>query len=325
MDAIARPLFGALATALLFWAPAPTLAQDAFPNKPIKLVVPFSAGTAVDILPRLIAEKLAVRWTQPVVVENRPGASGNIGAEAVARAEPNGYTLLASPPPPLVINQNFYPSLPFDPAAFVPVTVIAEVPNVLVVAPNTGLGSIEELIAFATANPDKLSYASPGNATTPHLTAEWFKSLTGIRVTHVPYKGGAPALTDLLGGHVDMMFANLGDVLPYIRSGKLKALGVGSEKRYPVLPGVPALSERLPGFVSVAWYAIVAPPKTPPAIVAKLSAAIDETLKLPDVVARLGELAATPVGGTPAQTAAFMKEEAQRWRKVIVATGVHAD
>ena len=325
MDAITKPLFGALATAMLFWAHTPALAQDAFPNKPIRIVVPFSAGTAVDILPRLIAEKLALRWTQPVVVENRPGASGNIGAEAVARAEPNGYTLLASPPPPLVINQNFYTSLAFDPAAFVPVTVIAEVPNVLVVAPKTGLGSVEELITFATANPDQLSYASPGNATTPHLTAEWFKLLTRIRVVHVPYKGGAPALTDLLGGHVDMMFANLGDVLPYIRSGKLKALGVGSERRYPALPGVPALSERFPGFVSVAWYAIVAPPKTPSEIVAKLSAAIDETLKLPDIMARLGELAATPVGGTPAQTAAFMKEEAQRWRKVIVATGVHAD
>lgn len=325
MDAMTTRLLAALATAALFCAHMPTQAQAAFPDRPIRIVVPFSAGTSVDILPRLIAEKLAVRWSEPVVVENRPGASGNIGAEAVARAEPNGYTLLASPPPPLVINQNFYPKLAFDPAAFVPVTVIAQVPNVLVVAPKTGLRSIEELIALAKASPDKLSYASPGNATTPHLTAEWFKSVAGIHVVHVPYKGGAPALADLLGGHVDMMFANLGDVLPSITSGKLMVLAVASDTRHPALPAIPALSEHYPGFVSVAWYAIVAPPKTPPGIVEKLSSAIVETLKLPDVLARLGELAATPMGGTPAQTAAFMSEEAQRWRAVIAATGIHAD
>jgi len=300
-------------------------AQDHYPGRLIKIVVPFSAGTAVDLLPRLVADKLSQRWGQTVIVENRPGASGNIGAEAVARADPDGYTLLGSPPPPLVINKYLYPKLGFDPEAFVGVTVIATVPNVLVVSPKVPVANVHELIAYATANPDKLSYASPGNSTTPHLTAEWLKALTGIRVLHVPYKGGAPALTDLLGDQVDMMFANLGDVLPYIRSGRLNAIAVCSEARFASLPGVPALSESFPGFVSVAWYAIAAPPKTPPEIVSQLASAISETLRLPDVAARLNDLAATPVGGTPAETAAFMQAEARRWRKVIAITGVHLD
>ena len=314
-----------VAAAGLIGVPRLTEAQDHYPSRLIKIVVPFSAGTSVDLLPRLVAEKLSSRWGQPVIVENRAGASGNIGAEAVARADPDGYTLLGSPPPPLVINQYLYPKLAFDPHAFVGVTVLATVPNVLVISPRVPVANIQELISYATANPDKLSYASPGLGTTPQLTAEWLKALTGIRILHVPYKGGAPALADLLGGQVDMMFANLGDVLPYIRTGKLNALAVCSEGRFAALPNVPSLSERFPGFISVAWYAIVAPPKTPPEIVAKLSSAISETLRLPDIAARLNDLAATPVGNTPGETAAFMQEEARRWRKVIAITGVRLD
>lgn len=325
LRAFRQLIFGAVTAAALGGVPYPTQAQDHYPTKLIKIIVPFSAGTSVDLLPRLVAEKLSSRWSQSVLVENRAGASGNIGAEAVARADPDGYTLLASPAPPLVINQYLYPKLTFDPGAFVAVTVLATVPNVLVVSPKVPVVNFQELISYATANPDKLSYASPGNATTPHLTAEWMKTLAGIRILHVPYKGGAPALADLLAGHVDMMFANLGDVLPYIRTGKLNALAVCSEGRWGALPSVPALAERFPGFVSIAWYAIVAPPKTPPGIVAKLSSAIGETLRLPDVAIRLNDLAATPVGSTPAETAAFMREESQRWRKVIAITGVQLD
>lgn len=300
-------------------------AQDHYPTRLIKIIVPFWAGTSVDLLPRLVAERLSSRWSQSVIVENRAGASGNIGAEAVARADPDGYTLLASPAPPLVINQYLYPKLTFDPDAFVAVTVLATVPNVLVVSPKVPVANVQELISYATANPDKLSYASPGNATTSHLTAEWLKTVSGIRILHVPYKGGAPALADLLAGHVNIMFATLGDVLPCIRTGKLNAIAVCSEERSGALPSVPSLSERFPGFVSIAWYAVAAPPKTPPEIVAKLSSAIGETLRMPDVAARLNELAATPVGGTPAETAAFMKDESQRWRKVIAITGVRLD
>lgn len=318
-------LGAAVAATGLVGVPDQAKAQDHYPSRPIKIVVPFSAGTSVDLLPRLVAEKLSSRWGEPVIVENRAGASGNIGAGAVARAEPDGYTLLGSPPPPLVINQYLYPKLAFDPGAFVAVTVLATVPNVLVVSPKVPVANLQALISYATANPDKLSYASPGNATTPHLTAEWLKTLASIRIVHVPYKGGAPALADLLAGNVDMMFANLGDVLPHIRAGKLHALAVCSEARNAALPSVPSLSERFPGFVSVAWYAIVAPPKTPPEIVAILSSAIGETLKLPDVAARLNDFSATPVGGTPAETAAFMRDESQRWRKIIAITGVRLD
>jgi len=250
-------------------------------------------------------------------VENRPGAANNIGADAVARAEPDGYTLLAAPPAALVINQFLYPKLPFDPSAFVPVTVIAATPNILVVHPKVPVSTIQELIVYARSNPNKLNYASPGSGSTPSLTVEWLKFQAGIQIVHVPYKGLAPALTDLLAGEVDMMFDNLGNTLQHIRSGRLKVLSIGSEKRLAALPDVPTMAEMYPGFVSIAWFAVVAPPKTSRETAAKLSAAITEALKLPDVMKKLQDLSAMPIGGTPEDTAAFMKEEADRWRKVI--------
>jgi tripartite-type tricarboxylate transporter receptor subunit TctC len=299
-------------------------AEQEYPSRPIRIIVPFSAGTAVDILPRLVADKLSAHWHQPIIVENRPGAAGNIGAEIVARSVPDGYTMLASPAPPLVINQALYPSLPFDPRAFVPVTVIAEVPNVLVVSPRLGAKTLDDLLRMGRRRTAGLSYASPGNGTTPHLTAEWFGALAGIHLIHVPYKGGAPAIADLLGGHVDMMFANLGDVLPHVHSGKLVLIAVGSARRLPALPDLPAISERFTGFVSVAWYGIVAPSGTPAAVAEAWSSAVCEALAQPDVKAKLAELEAQPIGSTPPQTAAFMHAEAQRWHNIIVAAGVSA-
>lgn len=299
--------------------------EASYPERPIHVVVPFSAGSAVDLLPRIVGEKLAAKWGQPVIVENRPGASGNIGAAAVARADPNGYTLLATPPPPLVINQHLYATLPYDPRAFTPVTVIAAVPNALVVHPAVPVSTLEGLLEYAKRHPDELNFASPGAGTTPHLTGEWFKTLAGVRLVHVAYKGGAPALSDLLGGQVQVMFANLGDVMPHVRSGRLRLLAVGSAQRDPALPEVPALSERLPGLVSVAWYALVAPPKTPPEIAAKLAAGVHAALQLPDIVAALRDLNATPIGGSPAATAAFLKDEEQRWRAVVTAAGVRPE
>lgn len=304
------------------------IAQDAaaYPAKQIRIIVPFPAGGTADILPRVLAEKLTARLGQAVVIENRAGAAGNIGAEAVFKADPDGYTLLSTPPPPLVMNQSLYAKLPFDAAQFVPVTVIANVPSVLLVHPRIAANTLQELIAFARANPDKLNYASQGSGTTSHLTAEMLKSAAGVRITHVPYKGTAPALTDLLGGQVDMMFDNLGVSAQHVRSGKLKALAMGSAKRAASLPAVPTVIEAgLPGFVSVAWFGIVAPPKTAPEIAAKLSAAVAEVLKHPDVQKRLQDLSAEPVGSTPAEMAAFMKEEVERWRRVIQSVGVKVD
>jgi len=312
-------------TALLLFAPGMSVAQESYPSRSIKLVFPYVPGSLGDVLARLIAEKLTIRFGQPVIVENRPGASGNIGAEAVARAAPDGYTLLIAPPPPLAINQSLFPKLSFDPTAFVPVAAIATVPNVLVVNPSVTAATVQELIAFANAHPDKLSYASTGSGGTPHLTAEMLKARAGIRIVHVPYKGVPPALTDLIGGQVDMMFANLGDAFQHIKSGKLKALAAASQARFPALPNLPTVSDTLPDFVSDTWFAVVAPPETPPAIASRLSAAIAEAVKAPDVAKKLEDLLTAPVGSSPAETAAFIKRDSERWRQVIAAAGIKPD
>ena len=300
-------------------------AQD-WPSKAVRIIVPFPAGGSADLLPRVVGEKLADKWGQPVIVENRPGAAGNIGADVVYRAEPDGYTLLSGPPPPLVINRLLYPKLSYDSSQFVPITVIAAIPNVLLVHPKTNVSSVQEFIQLAKSNPGKLNYASQGSGSTSHLTAELFKSVAGgLQITHVPYKGTAPALADLLSGQVEMMCDNLGVSLPHVKSGKLKALGVASSKRVRSLPDVPALAETLPGFESVAWFGIVAPPKTRAAIAEKVAAGVAEALRLPDVQKRLMELSAEPMGLTPAQTAEFMKRETERWGAVIRSAGVRVD
>ena len=312
-----RQLVGAV---LLAVAPAGALAQDNYPSRMIKIIVPVPPGASVEILPRIVAEKLAARWGQPVIVENCLGGALNIGAEAVAKAEPDGYTLLATPPPPLAINQSLYPRLAFDPKAFVPVTVMASMPNVLVASPKVPFSTIQGLVAFAKAHPGKLSYASSGAGSTPHLAMELLKSRAGIELVHVPYKGLLP--TDLLAGHVDLMFNNLGNTLPHIKNGALKVLAVASEKRLAALPDVPALLEMFPAFVSTTWVAVVAPPKSSPEIAGKLSVAMAEILRLPDVVLRLQDLSMTPVGSTPAETTAFIQEERERWHQVIVSAGI---
>ncbi len=295
-----------------------------YPSKIVKVVIPWPGGSN-DAAGRIVFQKVAESIGQPVVIENRAGAAGNIGADAVAHAEPDGYTLLSSPPPPLAINQALYPKLTFDPTAFVPVTVLAEVANVLVV--RKGLApDLKTLIAKAKAEPDKLTYGSAGNGSTPHLTMEWLKGLAGgIKIVHVPYRGSAPALTDLLGGQVDMMFDNLGNTLQHIKDGRVVALAVGSAQRLKEIPNVPTLGEIFPGAVSTTWFAVATTPKTPPAIAAKISADINEVLKMPDVVKRFESMSAIPVGGTPEKTAAFIKAESERWKKVIVDAGVKAE
>jgi tripartite-type tricarboxylate transporter receptor subunit TctC len=304
-------------------APAGALAQDGYPSRTIKMIVPVPPGASVDILPRIVAEKLAARWGQPVIVENRSGGALNIGAEAVAKAEPDGYTLFATPPPPLAINQSLYPKLGFDANAFVPVTVMAVISNVLVANRAVPFSTVQGLVAFAKANPGKLTYASSGAGSTPHLAMELLKIQAGIEIVHAPYKGLLP--TDLLAGHVDLMFNNLGNTLPQIKSGALKVLAVGSEKRLAAFPDVPAISEIFPGFVSTTWVAVVAPPKSPPEIATKLSTAIAEILRLPDVTTRIADLSMTPVGSAPAEAAAFIQKERERWREVIVSAGIQAE
>src|SRR5262249_29866634 len=260
--------------ALLAVAPTVARAQSDYPSRPIRIIVPLPPGATADSLPRIIADKLVAKWGQPVVVENRPGAALNIGAEAVARAEPDGYTLLATPPSALTVNQSLYARLGYDPSAFVPVTVMATLPNVLMLHPRVPAQTLPELIAYARANPDKLTYASSGNGGTPHLSMELLKTLAGIRLVHVPSRVWAPPLTVFLAGHVDMMSDNLGNALGRVTGGRLKALAVGARTRIPALPDVPAMAELFPGFLSTTWFAIVAPPKTPPEIAAKLSSTI---------------------------------------------------
>jgi len=303
------------------WAQDPA---PGYPSRPIRVIVPFPAGGAADALPRIVGERLAARWGQPVVVENRVGASGSIGTEAVARAEPDGYTLLATPPAPLVINPSLYPKLPYDPARFVPVTVMAAIPSVLLVnAAKVPVTTLQEFVALVRANPDKFNYASQGTTTVSFLTTEMFKTAAGgLRITHVPYKGTAPGLAALLAGEVEMMFDNLGVTVQHVRAGKLKALAVGSERRVPSLPEVPAMAEFYPGFVSIAWFSVSAPPKTPAAIADKLSTTIAEILREPNVAKRFDALSAEPIASTPAGMTAIMKEDTERWRSIIRAAGV---
>lgn len=312
-----------MAAAIAYALPAAAQAP-AYPKQPIKLVVPSPPGATTDALARVVADKLQKKWGQPAVVDNLPGAGGNIGAEAAYKANPDGYTLLFSFPSPLVVNKSLYKKLSYDPDRFEPVSLMAIVPLVLAVNPHVAATSAQQLIAFAKANPNRLNYASQGYGTTGHLAGELFKSLAGVQIVHVPYKGSAPALTDLLGGQVQMMFIELSTVLPNIRAGTLRALAVGSEKRSALLPNVPAMSEVLPGFEASTWFGMVAPPKTPMPIINQLSAAMAAIVHDPDVAKRLAAISADAVGDTPAEMAKFLHDERARWGNVIRETGATA-
>ena len=301
-------------------------AQDSFPDRAVRIIVPFPAGGTADAMPRVVGEWLSRKWGQPVIIENRTGAGGNVGAETVARAEPDGYTLLSAPPPPLVINHNLYPNLTFDPTQFVPIAVMGRVPNALLVNPkNVPEDTVQAIIDRAHANPGKLTSATQGNGTTSHLTSELFQLLGKLKVTHVPYRGTAPALQGLMAGNVDLMFDNLGVSLPLAKAGKLKLIAVATPKRTEALPDVPAVAETLPGFQSAAWFAVVAPNKTPQKIAAKINADINEALKDPAVQKRLANLSAEAVGGSLEETSAYFKEEIERWHRVIKEAGVKLD
>jgi tripartite-type tricarboxylate transporter receptor subunit TctC len=294
-----------------------------YPDRPVKIVVPVPAGGTADAIPRLVADWLSRKWGQAVIIENRTGAAGNIGAEVAYRSAPDGYTLLSSAPPPLVINQNLYPKLGFDPTKFEPVIVMAHVPNALIVNPNNiKASSVAELIEYLRQNPDKVTAATQGHGTTSHLTAELFQLMANVKLRPVPYRGSAPALQGLLAGDVDLMFDNLGVSLPLVEAGKLKLLAVASAQRMPSLPDVPALAETLPGFEAVAWYAIVAPPQTPKMIVDKINADVNEALRQPELSDPLRKLSAEVFGGSPERARKYMQEEVDRWGKVIRAARI---
>jgi len=312
----------ALMSALFAFVAGPAGAED-YPARPVKIIVPFAAGGTADAIPRLVGDWLSHKWGQPVVIENRAGAAGNIGAEFVYRSEPDGYTLLSTPPPPLVINQNLYPKLGFDPTQFEPVIVMAQVPNALFVNPrNVKASSVPELVEYLRKNPEQLTAATQGNGTTSHLTAELFQVMAKVKLRFIPYRGSAPALQGLLAGDVDLMFDNLGVSLPLVEAGNLKLLAVASVARLPSLPDVPTIAETLPGFEAVAWYAIAAPPKTPKSITDKINADVNEALRQPELQDRLKKLAAQTFGGSVEKMTRYMQQEIERWGHVIKAADI---
>ena len=299
-----------------------TRAED-YPDHTVKIVVPFPAGGTADAVPRIIGDWLSRKWAQTVVIENRSGAAGNIGAELVYRSDPDGHTLLSAPPPPLVINQNLYPKLGFDPTKFEPIIVVAQVPNALLVNPdNVKASSLGKLIDDLRKNPGKVTSATQGNGTTSHLTSELFQLMAKVTLRNVPYRGSAPALQGLLAGDVDLMFDNLGVSLPLVEAGKLKLLAVASANRLPTLPNVPTIAETLPGFEAVAWYGIVAPPNTPKTIIDKINADVNEALRQPEVQDHLKKLSAEIFGGSVERTSKYMREEIDRWGNVIKAADI---
>ncbi len=299
----------------------------AYPTKPIRIVVPFPPGGATDILARDVAQKLTDAWGQAVIVDNRPGAGGNIGSELVAKAAPDGYTLEMGTVGTHAINASLYAKMPYDHVKdFAPVILVASVPNVLEVNPALPVNSVAELIAYAKANPGKLNFASSGNGTSIHLSGELFKVMAGVQMTHVPYKGSAPALQDLIAGQVQLMFDNLPPSLPQIKAGKLRALAVTSAARAPALPDVPTVAEAgLPGFEASSWFGVLAPAGTPPAIVAKLNAEIGRWLATPEAKEKLAKQGADAAGGSPEDFVKHIAAETAKWAKVVKESGAKID
>jgi tripartite-type tricarboxylate transporter receptor subunit TctC len=300
---------------------------DVYPSKPIRIVAPFPPGGPADILSRTIGQKLSQSWGQPVVIDNRPGAGGNIGADVAAKSAPDGYTLLMGFVGTHAINPSLYAKMPFDNVKdFEPVARVALVTIVLVVNPSVPAHSLKELIALAKSKPGELTFGSPGHGTPQHLAGEMFNTMAGVKMLHVPYKGAVPALSDLLGGQVSLIFSSMPPALPLVKAGKLRALGVTSTTRSPAAPEIPTLAESgLPGYVVSNWYGILAPRGTPKEIVAKLNAEIVRILNMPDVKESLAVQGAEPFTSTPEQFAAYIKEETEKWAKIVKYSGVQLE
>jgi tripartite-type tricarboxylate transporter receptor subunit TctC len=322
-----RMIIAALSAAIALCVPVASAQAPAYPTRPVRLVVPFAAGGTTDILARALAQKLSEALGQPFIVDNRPGAGGNIGAELVAKSAPDGYTLLMGTVGTHAINPSLYKVMPYDHVKdFAPVVLVAGVPNVLEVNPSVPVQTVAELIAYAKANPGKLNFASSGSGTSIHLSAELFKSMTGVEMQHVPYKGSAPALQDLVGGQVQLMFDNLPSSLALIKAGKLRALAVTSTTRAPALPDVPTVAEAgVPGFEASSWFGLLAPAGTPPAIIAKLNAEANRWLSSPDAKDKLLAQGANAAGGSPEDFARHIAAETTKWAKVVKDSGAKVD
>jgi tripartite-type tricarboxylate transporter receptor subunit TctC len=323
-------MWSSLVRVILFglFAAMPLLATgQSYPSKPIRLVVPFPAGGTTDLLARAMAQKLSEALGQQVVVDNRPGAGGNIGSDIVAKSAPDGYTLLMGTVGTHAINVSLYAKMPYDAVKdFAPIVLVAGVPNVLVVHPALPVKTVPDLIKLAKEKPDSINFASSGNGTSIHLSGELFKSLTGVQMAHVPYKGSAPALTDLLGGQVQIMFDNLPSALPHIKAGKLRAIAVTSTKRAPALPDLPTIAESgVPGFEASSWFGMLAPAGTPREIVLRINAEANKALQAGDMKEKLLAQGAEAVGNSPEFFAEYIRSETTKWAKVVKDSGAKVD
>lgn len=321
------PLFRAIASIAIGAVAALATAQTSYPSKSIRIVVPFPAGGTTDILARAVAQRLTETMGQSVVVDNRAGAGGNIGADLVAKSAPDGYTLLMGTVGTHAINASLYAKMPYDHVRdFSPVILVAGVPNVLVINPTLPVNSVQELIAYGKANPGKLNFASSGNGTSIHLAAELFKTMTSVQMTHVPYKGSAPAVVDLVGGQVQLMFDNLPSALPQIKAGRLKALAVTSAQRSAALPDVPTVAETgLAGFEASSWFGLLAPAGTPKDVIAKLNGEVAKWLATPEAKDKLAAQGAIPAGLSPDDFTRHIASETVKWQKVVRDSGAKID
>ena len=319
-------IFQRIALASLVAIATSASAQN-YPNKPIRLVVPFPPGGTTDILARQVGERLAATLGQPVVIDNRPGAAGNVGSEIVAKSAPDGYTLLLCTVSSHAINPGLYSKLPYDHIKdFAPIVLVARVPNVLEVTPSLPVNTVGDLIKLAKERPGQLNFASSGSGTSIHLSGELFKTMAGVDMVHVPYKGSAPALVDLVSGQVQLMFDNLPSSIAQIRGGKLRAIAVTSAQRAPALPDIPTIAESgLPGFEATSWFGVLAPAGTPAEIVKRLNAEIDKWLQSPEAKEKLLAQGAVAAGGSAEEFAAYIRAETEKWAKVIKASGAKVD
>ncbi|HYK14060.1 MAG TPA: tripartite tricarboxylate transporter substrate binding protein [Burkholderiales bacterium] len=303
----------------------PAQAQQ-YPAKPIRLIVPFVAGGSADVLSRVLAQRLTQQYGQQVVVENRPGSGGHVGAEAAARAAPDGYTIVFGT---IGIHAAYtiYSKLNYDPSRDLqPVSMYADVPNILVVHPSVPVKNVKEFIALAKSNPGRLNFGTAGSGSSTHMAGEWFKLYTGVNLTHVPYKGSAQAMQDLLGGQIELMFENLPTAIAQVRAGKIRSLGMTSRERSPSMPEVPTLAETgVPGFEATAWFTIAAPAKVPADIIRKLNVDMNAFLKAPEMQQRWIDMGVVPLGGSPADAEKFFVVEREKWGKVIKAAGIRGD
>jgi tripartite-type tricarboxylate transporter receptor subunit TctC len=298
-------------------------AQEPYPARVVKVILPVLPGSTTDILARLVIDQLGRLWGKPVIAENMPGGAMNLGAEYAARAAPDGSTLLISPPSPLAINQLLFHDLKYDPAKLVPIALLARIPNVLAVRPDFPAKSVQELIVYGKANPDKLTFASQGAGSTAHLSGSELELLGGIKMVHVPYRGAQPALTDVMSGNVDMFFDTLTTSVPLYRAGRLRLLGVASAERASDVPEVPTIAESgIPGFRSITWFAMAGPPGTPAALADKINRDVADILLKPEIVEKIRALRLDPMGGTRADAAAFIAEETRLWDRVITAAHI---